>query len=56
MRIEFDDYTNWNFGADPFYKQYKRECEHSGPIYGRNDAAARQSSIKLSELIDQHLK
>ena len=56
MRIEFDDYTNWNFGADPFYQQYKRECEHSGPIYGRNDAAARQSAIKLSELIDQHLK
>jgi dienelactone hydrolase len=56
MRIEFDDYTDWNFGADPFYKQYERECEHSGPIYGRNDAAARLSAAKLSELIEQHLK
>ena len=55
MRIEFDDYKDWDFSSDPLYKEYKKECEHSGAIYGRNDSAAQQSSAKLLELIKQHL-
>jgi len=56
MKIEFDDYADWNFSSDPLYKEYKKECEHSGPIYGRNDNAAQQSAAKLLELINQYLR
>ena len=56
MRIEFDDYIGWDFSSDPFYKEYKKECEQSGPMYGRNDIAAQQSATKLVELINQYLK
>ena len=56
MRIEFDDYKGWDFSSDPLYEEYKKECEHTGPIYGRNDNAAQQSAIKLIELINQFLK
>ena len=56
MRIEFDDYKGWNFSADPLWKEYKKECEHMGPLYGRNDKAAQLSSTKLIQLINQHLK
>ena len=56
MRIEFDNYKGWDFSSDPLYKEYKKECEHSGPMYGRNDSAAQQSAAKLVELINQYLK
>ena len=56
MRLEFDDYIGWDFSADPLYKEYKKECEHSGPMYGRNDSAAQQSAAKLAKLINQYLK
>jgi len=56
MKIEFDNYIGWDFSSDPFYKEYKKECEHSGPMYGRNDSAAQQSATKLVELINQYLK
>ena len=56
MRIEFDDYKGWDFSSDPLYKEYKKECEHSGPMYGRNDNAAQQSAAKLVELINQYLR
>ena len=37
-------------------KEYKKECEHSGPMYGRNDSVAQQSAAKLVELLNQYLK
>jgi len=56
MRVEFDDYEGWDFSSDPLYEEYKKECEHLGPIYGRNDSAAQQSAAKLLELINQYLR
>ena len=56
MRIEFDDYKEWDLSSDPLYKEYKKECEHSDPMYGRNDSVAQQSAAKLVELINRYLK
>jgi len=56
MRIELDNYLDWDVTANPFYWEYALECERSGVKYGRNDSAARQSATKLVELINQYLK
>ena len=56
MRIEFDDYEGWNFRADPLWKEYNKECENMGAVYGRDDEAAKQSAVKLEGLINQYLK
>ena len=56
MWIEFDDYEGWNFRADPLWKEYNKECENMGAVYGRDDEAAKQSAVKLEGLINQYLK
>ena len=56
MRIELDNYLDWNVKGDPYYKEYAKECENNGVTYGRNDKAAQLSSTKLIQLINQHLK
>ena len=56
MKIDLDKYPDWNVSADPFYKEYKTECEQNGVKYGRNDIAARHSALKLIDLMNQHLK
>ena len=56
MRIELDNYLNWDVTENPFYWEYAIECVRSGVKYGRNDSAAQKSAIKLVELINQHLK
>ena len=56
MKIDLDKYPDWDVSADPFYKEYKTECEQNGVKYGRNDIAARHSALKLIDLMNQHLK
>ena len=56
MKIDLDKYPDWNISADPFYKEYSDECEKYGVMYGRNDSAARDSALKLIDLVNQNLK
>ena len=56
MRIELDNYLDWNVRGDKFYKEYAKECEYNGVMYGRNDIASQLASTKLIQLINQHLK
>ena len=56
MRIELDNYPDWNVRGDKFYKEYAKECEHNGVMYGRNDKASQLASTKLIQLINQYLK
>ena len=56
MRIELDNYLDWNVRGDPYYKEYAKECEKNGVTYGRNDKASQMAASKLVELIKEHLK
>ena len=56
MRIELDNYLDWNVSGDKFYKEYAKECEKWGVKYGRDHEASKLSSTKLIQLINQHLK
>ncbi|MFL2508106.1 MAG: dienelactone hydrolase family protein [Candidatus Pseudothioglobus sp.] len=56
MKIDLDQYPDWNVSADPYYNEYKSECELNGVKMGRNDSAARHSALKLIDLMNQHLK
>ena len=56
MRIELDNYLDWNVRGYPYYKEYATECENNGVTYGRNDRASQLASTKLIQLINQYLK
>ena len=56
MRIELDNYLDWNVKGDPYYKEYAKECENNGVTHGRNNKAAQLASTKLIQLINQYLK
>jgi len=56
MRIELDNYLDWNVRGDTYYKEYAKECEKSGVTMGRNDKASQMATAKLVELIKDYLK
>jgi hypothetical protein len=56
MRIELDNYLDWNVKNDTYYKEYKKECEKNGVTMGRNDKASQLAATKLIKLIKENLK
>ena len=56
MRIELDNYLDWNVRNDTYYKEYKKECEKNGVTMGRNDKASQLAATKLIKLIKENLK